>query len=86
MKLSEIFIRRPVLSIVTTLLMVIIGGVSYTYLQLRQFPRVDRPIISVTTTYEGASPKIVESRVTKPLESALAGIEGVEFITSISES
>jgi multidrug efflux pump len=84
--LSEIFIRRPVLSIVTTLLMVIVGGVSYTYLQLRQFPRVDRPIISVTTTYEGASPKIVESRVTKPLESALAGIEGVEFITSISES
>ena len=86
MKLSEICIRRPVLSIVMTLLMVIIGGVSYTYLQLRQFPQVERPIISVTTTYEGASPKIIESRVTKPLESALAGIEGVEFITSISES
>jgi multidrug efflux pump len=85
-KLSEICIRRPVLSIVMTLLMVIVGGVSYTYLQLRQFPQVERPIISVTTTYEGASPKIVESRITKPLESALAGIEGVEFITSISES
>lgn len=86
MKLSEICIRRPVLSIVMTLLMVIIGGVSYTYLQLRQFPQVERPIISVTTTYEGASPKIIESRVTKPLESTLAGIEGVEFITSVSES
>ncbi|HCI49070.1 MAG: hypothetical protein A2621_01830 [Alphaproteobacteria bacterium RIFCSPHIGHO2_01_FULL_41_14] len=86
MNLSELCIRRPVLSIVMTLLMVIVGAVSYTYLQLRQFPQVERPIISVTTTYEGASPQIVESRITKPLESALAGIEGVEFITSISES
>ncbi|MFN7662172.1 MAG: efflux RND transporter permease subunit [Alphaproteobacteria bacterium] len=86
MKLSEICIRRPVLSIVMTLLIVIVGAVSYTYLQLRQFPQVERPIISVTTTYEGASPQIVESRITKPLESALAGIEGVEFITSVSES
>ncbi|UNM05729.1 MAG: efflux RND transporter permease subunit [Holosporaceae bacterium] len=86
MTLSEICIKRPVLSIVMTLILVIVGAVSYTYLQLRQFPRVDRPVISVTTAYEGASPKIVESRITKPLESALAGIEGVEFITSISES
>lgn len=86
MKLSEICIRRPVFSMVMTLLMVIVGAVSYTYLQLRQFPQVDRPIISVTTTYEGASPKIVEARITKPLEAALAGIEGVDTITSSSES
>ena len=86
MTLPEICIKRPVLSIVMTLILVIVGAVSYTYLQLRQFPRVDRPIISVTTSYEGASPQIVESRITKPLESALAGIEGVEFITSSSES
>lgn len=86
MTLSELCIKRPILSIVMTLVLVIVGAVSYSYLQLRQFPRVDRPIISVTTSYEGASPKIVESRITKPLESVLAGIEGVEFITSISES
>ncbi len=84
MTLSEICIRRPVLSIVITLILVIVGSVSYTYLQLRQYPQVDRPVISVTTTYEGASPKIIESRVTKPLESALAGIEGVEFLSSQS--
>lgn len=58
---------------------------SYTYLSLRQYPRVDKPIISVTTAYEGASPQIIETRVTKIIESALAGIEGIDFMTSVSE-
>ncbi len=84
MSLSEICIRRPVLSIVMTLILVIVGCVSYTYLQLRQYPQVDRPVVSVTTTYEGASPNIIEARVTKILESVLAGIEGVDFLTSSS--
>ena len=68
-----------------TLVMVIVGAVSYAYLTLRHYPHVDKPIISVTTVYEGASPQIIESRVTKVLESALAGIEGVHFMTSVSE-
>lgn len=85
MKLPVICIHRPVLAIVMTLVMVIVGAVSYTYLTLRHYPHVDKPIISVTTIYEGASPQIIESRVTKVLESALAGIEGVHFMTSVSE-
>jgi multidrug efflux pump len=84
-KLPVICIHRPVLAIVMTLVMVIVGAVSYTYLSLRHYPHVDKPIISVTTIYEGASPQIIESRVTKVLESALAGIEGVHFMTSTSE-
>ena len=68
-----------------TLILIIIGVVSYTYLPLRQYPRVDKPIVSVTTAYEGASPQIIETRVTKVLESALAGIEGIDFMKSISE-
>lgn len=85
MKLPAICIHRPVFAIVMTLVLVIVGAVSYTYLSLRHYPHVDKPVISVTTVYEGASPQIIESRVTKVLESALAGIEGVHFMTSISE-
>lgn len=85
MKLPVICIHRPVLAIVMTLVLVIVGAVSYTYLPLRHYPHVDKPVVSVTTVYEGASPQIIESRVTKVLESALAGIEGVNFMTSTSE-
>lgn len=86
MTLSEICIKRPVLSIVMTLILVIVGAVSYTYLQVRQYPQVDRPVISVISQYEGAGPQVIESRITKPLESALAAVEGVEYIKSTSES
>lgn len=86
MTLSELCIKRPVLSIVMTLVLVIVGIVSYTYLQVRQYPQVDRPVISVTSQYEGAGPQVIESRITKLLESALAAVEGVEYIKSTSES
>lgn len=85
MKLPVICINRPVLATVMTLIMVIIGAVSYTHLSLRQYPRVDKPIVSITTAYEGASPQIIETRVTKIIESALAGIEGIDFMKSVSE-
>ncbi len=85
MKLPVICIRRPVLTIVMMLVLVIVGAVSYTHLSLRHYPHVEKPVISVTTIYEGASPQIIESRVTKILESGLAGIEGVHFMTSVSE-
>lgn len=84
MKLTEICIRRPVLATVLSLLMVIIGLVTFNRLQVRQYPRIDYPIISVTTRFEGASPDIVETQVTKPLENALAGIEGIDEMRSRS--
>lgn len=86
MRLPEICIRRPVLAIVMNLLLVIIGAKTYEYLTLREYPKVDQPTISVTTQYTGASPNIVEARITKILESTLAGIEGLHFMKSSSES
>ena len=63
-----------------------VGAVSYTRLSLRQFPEVDKPIISVTTSLEGASPQIIEAQITRPLEEALGGVEGLDYIASRSET
>src|SRR3990167_3705170 len=86
MKIIELLIRRPVLATVMTIIILMVGAVSYSRLSLRQFPEVDRPLISVTTTLEGASPQIIEQQLTKPLEEALGGIEGLDYMTSRSET
>lgn len=85
MNFTEFLIRRPVLSTVMTIIILMVGGVSYTRLSLRQFPQVDKPIISVTASLPGASPEIIEQQVTRPLEEVLGGIEGLDFMTSRSE-
>ncbi|HEX5801879.1 MAG TPA: efflux RND transporter permease subunit [Azospira sp.] len=84
MKISDICIRRPVFASVLSLTVMLIGLVSYTRLPVREYPKIDEPVVTVDTTYRGASAEIIESRVTKPLEDSLAGIEGVDVITSIS--
>ncbi|MFC5300354.1 efflux RND transporter permease subunit [Azospira restricta] len=84
MKISDICIRRPVFATVLSLTVMLIGLVSYTRLPVREYPKIDEPVVTVDTTYRGASAEIIESRVTKPLEDSLAGIEGVDVITSIS--
>ncbi len=86
MQLPEICIRRPVLATVLSLVILLIGLISYTRLSVREYPRIDEPVVSVSTTYRGASAEVVESQVTKPLEDSLAGIEGVEIMTSQSRS
>jgi len=86
MVISDICIKRPVFATVLSLLVVLIGLVSYTKLTVREYPNIDEPVVTVDTTYRGASADIVESRVTKPLEDSLAGIEGVDVISSISRS
>ena len=86
MVVSDICIKRPVFATVLSLLVVLIGLVSYTKLTVREYPNIDEPVVTVDTTYRGASADIVESRVTKPLEDSLAGIEGVDVISSISRS
>ncbi len=86
MKIAEICIRRPVLSIVVNLLLVLLGLVSYDRLTVREYPNIDVPVITVETNYLGASAKIIETQVTKPLEDSLSGIEGIDFIKSISRS
>jgi multidrug efflux pump len=86
MTLPDICIRRPVFATVLSLIVVLIGAVSYTRLAVREYPKIDEPVVTVETRYTGASAEIIESQVTKPLEDSIAGIEGVEVLTSISRS
>ena len=86
MTLPEICIKRPVFATVLSLIILLIGLISYTRLSIREYPRIDEPVVSVSVTYRGASAEVVESQVTKPLEDSLAGIEGVEVMTSQSRS
>ncbi len=86
MLLPEICIKRPVFATVLSLIILLIGMISYTRLSVREYPRIDEPVVSVNTTYRGASAEVVESQVTKVLEDSLAGIEGVELMTSQSRS
>ncbi|WP_234086189.1 efflux RND transporter permease subunit [Azonexus sp. R2A61] len=86
MKISEVCIERPVFATVLSLIVMLLGLVSYDRLAVREYPKIDEPIVTVTTTYRGASADIIESQVTKPMEDSLAGIEGVEVLTSISRA
>jgi multidrug efflux pump len=86
MQLPEICIKRPVFATVLSLVILLIGLISYQRLPVREYPRIDEPVVSVSTTYRGASAEVVESQVTKILEDSLAGIEGVEVMTSQSRS
>jgi multidrug efflux pump len=84
--LSEMSVRRPVLATVMSLVVALVGVVAYQRLPVREYPKIDEPTVTVETKYRGASAEIIESRVTKPLEESLAGIEGVDTITSISRA
>ena len=78
--------QAPVFATVLSLIILLIGLISYTRLSVREYPRIDEPVVSVSVTYRGASAEVVESQVTKPLEDSLSGIEGVEVMTSQSRS
>jgi multidrug efflux pump len=84
MRFTELLIRRPVLATVLNLVVLLVGIVAFERLPVREYPRIDEPVVTVDTTYRGASAEIIESRVTKILEDSLAGIEGVDTLTSIS--
>lgn len=86
MILSEISIRRPMSAIVLSILLLIFGLISFFRLPLRELPDVDVPTVSISVAYEGASPEVIESRVTKVIEDNLSGISGVEKIISNSRS
>ena len=84
MQLPELSVRRPVFATVLSLLILLVGTVAFNGLSVREYPQIDEPNVTVTTRFGGASSEVVESQVTKPLEDSLAGIEGVDIITSIS--
>ena len=84
MSISDISVRRPVFAAVLAILMILIGIVGFMSLPVREYPDTEPPIVSVDTTYTGAAATVVETRVTQVLENALAGIEGIQTLTSRS--
>jgi multidrug efflux pump len=85
MRISELSVRRPVFATVISLLLVIFGIVSLQRLPIREYPDIDRPVVSIQTNYIGASAAIIETKVTQIIEDSIAGIEGIIKIESDSE-
>jgi multidrug efflux pump len=86
MQLPEIAIRRPVFATVLSLLVVLVGLVSFNRLSVREYPKIDEPVVTVSVRYPGASAEVIETQVTKPLEDSIAGIDAVDVLTSISRA
>ncbi|HRE14035.1 MAG TPA: efflux RND transporter permease subunit [Usitatibacteraceae bacterium] len=86
MTLPELCIKRPVFATVLSVIVLLVGLISYQRLSVREYPRIDEPVVSVETVYKGASAEVIESQITKVLEDSLAGIEGVELMTSSSRA
>ena len=84
MTISDIALKRPVGSIVLSLVIILMGAVGFNFLSVRLYPAIDPPIITVQTSYTGANGEIIESQITEPLEKAINGIEGVKSISSQS--
>ncbi|MBC7767503.1 MAG: efflux RND transporter permease subunit [Phycisphaerales bacterium] len=84
MTLSDLSVRRPVLATVFSLIIIAFGAIAFTRLPLRELPDVDRPIVSVNTSYPGASAQVVESQITRVIEDQLSGIDGIDTITANS--
>ena len=82
MNISELSIRRPVLSTVLTLIILLFGFIGYSYLGVREYPSVDNPIISVSCSYPGANADVIENQITEPLEQNINGIPGIRSLTS----
>ncbi len=84
MKLTDLFIRRPVLAVVINLVIVIVGLQAIKNLNVRQYPRSDNAVVSVTTVYVGANAELVRGFITTPLERAIAAADGIDYIESQS--
>ena len=82
--LSEVSIKRPVLAIVMSLVIILFGWIGFTSLGIREYPSVDPPVISVFTSYPGANAEIIETQITEPLEESINGIAGIRTLSSSS--
>ncbi len=82
MVLSDICIRRPVFATVLSLVIILVGLVSFNRLAIREYPNIDPPVVLVKTVYRGASAEVMESQVTRVLEESIAGIEGIDYMRS----
>src|ERR1700680_3572924 len=81
---TDIFIKRPVLSVVVSLLILLIGFRAATSLPIRQYPKLSNTVVNVTTVYPGASPDLIQGFITTPMEQAVATAEGIDYLTSNS--
>ncbi len=86
MSIAELCIKRPVLATVINLVIILLGIVSWQRLTVREYPNIDVPVVTVQTKYVGANANIIETQVTKPLEDAISGIEGIDYVKSISRA
>ncbi|MGF1621336.1 MAG: efflux RND transporter permease subunit [Rhodomicrobiaceae bacterium] len=86
MVVSDVSIRRPVFATVLSLIVVLLGLISYQRLTVREYPNIDPPVVTVQTNYRGASAAIIETQVTQVLEDSLSGIEGIDYMTSINRA
>jgi multidrug efflux pump len=84
MSLSSVSIKRPVLATVMSIVIVVFGIIGYNFLGIRDFPSIDPPIISVSTSYSGANADVIESQITEPLEKSINGVPGIRNISSTS--
>lgn len=84
MNLSELSLRRPVLAMVCSIVIIIFGAIGYFFLGVREYPAIDPAVINVRTSYIGANADIIEQQITEPLEKAINGVQGVKNITSNS--
>jgi len=85
MNLSELSLRRPVLAMVCSIVIIIFGAIGYSFLGVREYPAIDPAVINVRTSYVGANADIIEQQITEPLEKAINGVQGVKNITSSSQ-
>lgn len=84
MSISSLSIRRPVLASVMSIVIVLFGVISFFYLGVREYPSVDPPIVTVSTSYVGANAEVMEAQITEPLEESVNGIAGIRTLTSVS--
>ncbi|MES2765584.1 MAG: efflux RND transporter permease subunit [Bacteroidota bacterium] len=86
MSLSSLSIKRPVLAIVMSIVIVLFGFIGYTFLGVREFPSIDPAVVTVSTSYTGANAEIIQSQITEPLEESINGIAGIRSLTSSSRN
>ena len=84
MMISDLSVRRPVFAAVAAIVLCVIGAAAFFFLPVRELPDVDPPVVSVSTNYSGASAEVIENQITEPIEQQVAGIQGIERITSSS--
>jgi multidrug efflux pump len=81
MNFTELFIRRPVLASVVSLMIMILGLRSIVSLEVRQFPKTENTVVTVTTLYPGASSELMQGFITTPLQQAIAEADGIDYLT-----